>query len=662
VFTLLLGLAANVTSAQETTNVRWLPPPDPDVAGYVVYVGQQSASFTSSRDIGFVAPDASGVASFDISDLVATRPAYVVMTAYDGGRNESVFSNEIVLAAAAPAPTPTPVPAPECVEDLDCDDGEPCNGSEECIAGSCASGAAPVCPSGSVCRIARCEPGVGCVQDPLPEGTSCADELRCNGEEVCSAGACAAPAVLDCAVSGPCATGLCDEALGCVVERHPDGSVCDDGDPATENDVCQLGTCAGEAPPEPGDDCARMFGEPHAQRLTLTGPMDAPLPTVLWDAPLAAPAPGLVYRPVDKSDWTEVAGTLVGSDGCEGHYQVALGRLDPLLHYEYRVSGAGEGGAVWTDSASFAASAQAGGARRFHVAFFASNGLDGASLSPRAQSVLDAIGRLKPAPVAILGGGDYSHPADAISSGVASDERDAAERWLEQVSSEAAGAPFLPVYGDRDAAAGVDTYTALRHPTLDSQGGGNYAFDYGSVHFLALNAPTLDALDPATDAGREKLAFVEEDLSAARNAEADFIVVYLHADLFSSEQGFAVDERVRDNLAALFERYGVNVVLSGDGASFERSYPMRDGALHVTKRKWVPRSSGVVYLRAGAGGRTDFGRWQDAQPPEWSAARGTGLHPFVLLRAQRSRGSLTVATIAVDTDGDLRVIDHFALY
>ena len=52
-------------------------------------------------DIGFHSPDSEGIASFLLEGLDDSLDYYVVMTAYDGAANESVFSNEIVIAALA---------------------------------------------------------------------------------------------------------------------------------------------------------------------------------------------------------------------------------------------------------------------------------------------------------------------------------------------------------------------------------------------------------------------------------------------------------------------------------------------------------------------------------------------------------------------------------
>lgn len=81
--------------------LRWIPPPEPDVAGYRVYLGSASMSYAEGIDIGFHAADPNNVASFTLTGLEAGVTRWVVMTAYDTSGNESAFSNEIMIQPGA---------------------------------------------------------------------------------------------------------------------------------------------------------------------------------------------------------------------------------------------------------------------------------------------------------------------------------------------------------------------------------------------------------------------------------------------------------------------------------------------------------------------------------------------------------------------------------
>ncbi len=84
-------------AAERDHRLRWIVPPEPDVAGYRVYLALASMAYGGGTDIGFHSPDPNGVASFVLTGLNQSTTYFVVMTASDGAGNESVFSNEIVI-------------------------------------------------------------------------------------------------------------------------------------------------------------------------------------------------------------------------------------------------------------------------------------------------------------------------------------------------------------------------------------------------------------------------------------------------------------------------------------------------------------------------------------------------------------------------------------
>jgi hypothetical protein len=83
----------------------------------------------------------------------------------------------------------------------------------------------------------------------------CDDGNVCNGAEFCEGGsACLAGEPLDCGAPTQCAEPACDPELGCLSVPSPDGAACDDGLADTVDDVCVSGICRGSAPDAvPGD-------------------------------------------------------------------------------------------------------------------------------------------------------------------------------------------------------------------------------------------------------------------------------------------------------------------------------------------------------------------------------------------------------------------------
>jgi hypothetical protein len=85
---------------------------------------------------------------------------------------------------------------PECRTDEDCDDGNVCNGPERCVDFACVPGQSLTCPPPSDCGISTCDPALGCRELLEPDGTSCDDGNPATLVDGCYGGICQeAPAV-----------------------------------------------------------------------------------------------------------------------------------------------------------------------------------------------------------------------------------------------------------------------------------------------------------------------------------------------------------------------------------------------------------------------------------------------------------------------------------
>ncbi|MEO2136289.1 MAG: hypothetical protein ABGY28_02370, partial [bacterium] len=144
---------------------------------------------------------------------------------------------------------------PNAADGTSCNDGQFCNAGETCSSGVCGGGAATDC-SGSAdqCNTGSCnETSNACEAAPVANGTTCDDAAFCTTDETCTAGACDGGTATDCSGSSDqCNTGNCNETSNsCEGVASNEGGGCDDGDPATSNDVCTAGTCSGTIPPPP---------------------------------------------------------------------------------------------------------------------------------------------------------------------------------------------------------------------------------------------------------------------------------------------------------------------------------------------------------------------------------------------------------------------------
>ena len=139
-------------------------------------------------------------------------------------------------------------------------------------------------------------------------------------------------------------------------------------------------------------------------------------------------------------------------------------------------------------------------------------------------------------------------------------------------------APVFPTTGNHDyETASAEPFRQVFDLPENGGSKGNerwYSFDYGDAHFVALDTEQRLA-DQAT--------WLERDLS---NNQLPWKIVYFHRPPFSSgDHGSNLE--VRQAFVPLFEKFGVQLVLSGHDHDYERTLPM----------------NGVTYVVTGGGGK-----------------------------------------------------------
>ncbi|MBI4820965.1 MAG: hypothetical protein HY791_32170 [Deltaproteobacteria bacterium] len=155
-----------------------------------------------------------------------------------------------------------------CLQDGHCPDGLVCLG-RFALAGTCgcdlSADCDPECACDDECRVCvpfslcpdgcdddnectaeYCEPGRGCVHEPVPG--SCQD--ACIREGICVGGVCTEGTRVECPpATSPCVESVCDPIQGECVMRPRVGIPCDDGLFCTISDSCREdGVCAGGRP------------------------------------------------------------------------------------------------------------------------------------------------------------------------------------------------------------------------------------------------------------------------------------------------------------------------------------------------------------------------------------------------------------------------------
>ncbi len=142
-------------------------------------------------------------------------------------------------------------PAGDCVYvplDLPCDDGDPCTLGDRCVDGACVPGGTPLaCQDDNPCTADGCAPGEGCIHEPV--ANTCSDENACTVGDRCLNGVCVpGDQVFACDDGNPCTSDVCDPGAGCVFQPL-DGTPCDDGQVCTSGDHCEAGACVGAQSP-----------------------------------------------------------------------------------------------------------------------------------------------------------------------------------------------------------------------------------------------------------------------------------------------------------------------------------------------------------------------------------------------------------------------------
>ncbi len=128
-----------------------------------------------------------------------------------------------------------------------CDDGQYCNGDEQCFSGTCYLGRPPNCDDDNSCTDDTCNYNLNqCEHSAVPQGTSCSGSDLCALSSECDGiGHCLTTESITCDTSNPCRVNSgCDSASGvCSYVVLADGAACDNGDLCSEESVCVHGVC-----------------------------------------------------------------------------------------------------------------------------------------------------------------------------------------------------------------------------------------------------------------------------------------------------------------------------------------------------------------------------------------------------------------------------------
>ena len=110
----------------------------------------------------------------------------------------------------------------------------------------------------------------------------------------------------------------------------------------------------------------------------------------------------------------------------------------------------------------------------------------------------------------------------------------------------------------------------IRHFDLENP---FYSFDYQNVHFLAMSTGKGSVIPYVN--GSEQYQFIQDDLNkTANNPNIEWIIVYGYRPFFTSPTLHPANEILRETYPPLFEKYGVDMVITSHNHNYQRSYPL----------------------------------------------------------------------------------------
>lgn len=191
--------------------------------------------------------------------------------------------------------------------------------------------------------------------------------------------------------------------------------------------------------------------------------------------------------------------------------------------------------------------------------------------------------------------------------------------------------PLYTVIGNHEDNS--DHYFSFFCPPCDTLA--YYSFDYGNAHFIVLNSEDDILIDSP-----DQVNWLISDLKSNQDATWKFVV--FHVPPFTSGGNYYSGARLdlKELLVPIFQKYNVDMVLSGHDHHYERSFPI--GSKHD--------NSAITYIVCGNGGTP----MRYNSPREWTLY-SERVFGFTLLNIEGSK--LQFQSISIDD----RVIDEFTL-
>jgi predicted phosphodiesterase len=156
----------------------------------------------------------------------------------------------------------------------------------------------------------------------------------------------------------------------------------------------------------------------------------------------------------------------------------------------------------------------------------------------------------------------------------------------------------------------------LEHYDDDYQSEQYYAFSHENVRIIVMSTE----VDYSADSAQH--SFVESELEdAVADSSVDWIIVAMHRQMYGSPTGpvHEWDSGLIDAYHPLFQKYGVDLVLSGHNHIYERNYPLAyddsddEPIIATNETTNYLNPDGQIFITIGTGGEDSFG-FHDRKP------------------------------------------------
>lgn len=202
-----------------------------------------------------------------------------------------------------------------------------------------------------------------------------------------------------------------------------------------------------------------------------------------------------------------------------------------------------------------------------------------------------------------------AHMGDIVENGSVVKSWDA---FLDTTQALNASIPFMPVTGNHDVVnANQETsfqkpfpiYYDLFNLPRDYI---NYSYDYGNVHFVAINsgyaAGAVKVNKLLYEKGSAEYKWLNEDLEKARkNKKIEWIILYAHYPMYA--YGVSLVPEWQKNVTPLIDKYQVDLCLTGHRHVYERHAAIRNNEiLKPVDQHRYQKPAGTVYITNGSAG------------------------------------------------------------